>query len=345
MTQQKCLTLSRANTAQDRSNALYESALKARTPLLLRALYFLYVVVGLTALIAFAWFEPVSNWLFAWLLTQGAPSWLIAYIGVPIVMVLRAILMVESFGYAYHRFFQHVGFFTRKSQVVRRNQKFHWIHHMVIYPIGRFYRRARPYAQAEHGVGWSWVVPALAVCALFTLTHGFNIGSLAFILGLGWWAKCVIDKAHSRFHEINHPWANSNYFHWLEDIHVLHHWDQRKNFTIVHPLMDILFLTYLSPRTHQAELKVAQQDEDLTVSDLINWRYLLIEATPAERAAFISTVKIQPKSLKKVHHLFHVLSDRLAVHPEDAQAHLLKQRAEDLLRTINRSELIETPVL
>src|SRR5579885_543976 len=138
MTQQKCLTLSRANTAQDRSNALYESALKARTPLLLRALYFLYVVVGLTALIAFAWFEPVSNWLFAWLLTQGAPSWLIAYIGVPIVMVLRAILMVESFGYAYHRFFQHVGFFTRKSQVVRRNQKFHWIHHMVIYPIGRF---------------------------------------------------------------------------------------------------------------------------------------------------------------------------------------------------------------
>lgn len=330
----KCLSLS-SNSSQDSSNALYEAALKSDSSWLRNAVYFGWIVVGLTGLIALAWAEPFSGWLFDWAVGNGLPSWLVTFVALPLVMALRAILLVESFGYLYHRFFQHVGFFTRRAQVFRRNQKFHWIHHMVIYPIGRFYRRARPYVTAEKGVGWSWVLPGIAVCALFVAYHGVNPGTVVFVLALGWWAKFIVDRAHSRFHVVDHPWAKSPYFHWLEDIHVLHHWDQRTNFTIVHPLMDILFGTYLSPATHGEELRVALADEDLTVSDLINWRYLLIEATPIERAAFISGVKTNRKSLKKVKHLFRVLEDRLALHPADAEAALLKERATELLRAID----------
>ena len=162
------------------------------------------------------------------------------------------------------------------------------------------------------------------------------MGSLAFVLALAWWAKFIVDRAHSRFHEVDHPWANSAYYQWLEEIHLLHHWDQRYNFTIVHPLMDMLFGSYLSPASHREELRVATADEDLTVSDLINWRYLLVEATPVERAAFISGVKTHSQSLKKVKHLFQVLKDRLALHPDDADALLLKERATDLLTTIGK---------
>lgn len=334
----KSLSLSASVSSQDSSNALYEAALKNQANFILKALYSVWLIGGLTTLIVLAWAEPFSNQLLSWL---NLPLWAVNYIALPLIMAFRAILMVESFGYAYHRFFQHVGFFTRRAQLLRRNQKFHWIHHMVIYPIGRFYRRARPYVASEKGVGWSWVLPGLAVAVLFVLTHGLSFASIAFVAALGWWAKFVVDRAHSRFHEVNHPWAKSAYFHWLEEIHILHHWDQRYNFTIVHPLMDVLFGTYLSPSTHREELKVATEDVDLTVSDLINWRYLLLEATPAERAAFISNVKIHSKSLKKVQHLFRVLGDRLALHPEDSQARLLQQRAKDLLAAIGKLDLVK----
>src|SRR3990167_3735963 len=73
-----------------------------------------WTAAGLLALIAFAWAEPFSAMLL--------PAWT-----KPIVMFLRGVLLVESFGYAYHRFFQHVGWLTRKSSTVRRNQMYHWL--------------------------------------------------------------------------------------------------------------------------------------------------------------------------------------------------------------------------
>lgn len=336
MENKRTLSLSANQTTADRSNSLYEAALKRNRSLLERILYAVWIVGGLTTLCTLAWYEPFSGQLFAWLADQGVSSWLLDYFALPLAMIARAVLLVESFGYAYHRFFQHVGFFTRRAQLIRRNQKFHWIHHMVIYPIGRFYQRSRAYIPAEKGFSLSWVGPAIAVCALFVLTHGFTIATLSFIAGVAWWAKFIVDRAHSRFHEVEHPWANSTYYHWLEEIHLLHHWDQRKNFTIVHPLMDILFGTYCSPATHKEELKTALADDDLTVSDLINWRYLLIEATPVERAAFISNIERNRKALVKVNHLFRVLDGRLALHPEDTEAALLKSRATELLESIGK---------
>ncbi len=299
-----------------------------------RRLLELWTAVGVAALIAFAWAEPFSGRLFARLLAAGASSALIAYGLKPLVMILRGVLIVESFGYAYHRFFQHVGWLTRRSGTVRRNQMYHWLHHMVIYPIGRFYKRDTGYVASETGLALSWVVPGWIMAGLAVWTHGWTLATLAFVAGVAGYAKLIVDTTHSRFHLVKHPWAGSEYFHWLEDIHLLHHWDQARNFTIVHPLMDRLFGTYLAPETHRAEIAAVASDDALTVSDATNWRYLLKEATPAEHAAFISQARRHPRSVRKVELLLAALERRLAAFPADADALDLHIRAKDLFALI-----------
>jgi hypothetical protein len=327
---------------------MYEAALKPSRTTFGTILYWTWVVVGLTTLISLAWAEPFSNWLFAALIAKGVAPLLIKFVGIPVVMLLRACLAVESVGYVYHRFFQHVGFMTRQSQLFRRNQKFHWIHHMIIYPIGRVYKRRVAYVPSEHGVSLSWVVPGILVAGSFLATQLLVLGgtlyaSLIFIFGLWAWAKLIVDTTHSRFHEQTHPWMNSNYFHWLEDIHVLHHWDQRTNYTIWIPWMDQLFGTFLDPKKHGEELKIALEDHELTVSDVINWRYLLIEATPAERAAFVSNAKQYPRSCRKVEMLLALLDHRIAAHPEDREAQAIKTNAIDMLRSIGKDPAQSMP--
>lgn len=315
-----------------------EQILKASYPQavspIMKVISGIWLVFGLTGLILVAWLEPFSQMFAQWLENKGVSLLLIEYLLIPSTMILRAILLVESIGYAYHRFFQHVGVLTRCAQIFRKNQRYHWIHHMVIYPIGTVYKRARKYISAEKGVGWSWVLPGILATTLFLFTHGFSLASLVFVTTVGAYAKFVISCAHSRFHVVDHPWANRNYFHWLEDIHVLHHWDQRKNFTIVHPLMDVLFGTYLSPKNHQSELKLAYNEDGLTVSDLINWRYLLIEATPAERATFISHVKYHSKSKKKLSSIMEILQERTSAQPEDLLASLMFKRGKDVMNLV-----------
>jgi len=316
------------------SNELYEASLKQKHSFIRRALLALWTVLGLGGLIWFAWAEPFSGRLLSSLIADGAPAWAINWLALPLVMMLRAVLLVESAGYAYHRFMQHVGWFTRRAQAIRKNQRFHWIHHMVIYPIGRFYKRTAKYIPSEKGLSLSWFLPALLITGLFLLTHGFNIGTLAFIAGFALFAKYVVDEAHSRFHEAKHSWVGKRYFTWLEEIHLLHHWDQRFNFTIVHPAMDWLFGTYLAPRKYRKELAESVKESAVTVSDMINWRYLLIEATPVEYAAFISAARRNPRALRKIGLLISILSDRSATHPEDAQARDLHQKAQDLLKAL-----------
>lgn len=313
------------------ANELYEAARKPTHSPLRRLLHLSWVALGISTLIWFAWAEPFSAAFFNLLQSHGVPGWIFTYIGVPLTMVIRAVILVESAGYLYHRFFQHLGFMTRRSQVVRRNQRFHWIHHMVIYPIGRLYQRRVAYVPAEKGGGLSWLLPALGISVLFLLTHGISLASIVFVAGLGWFAKFVVDRAHSRFHETEHAWAQSVYFQWLEQIHLLHHWDQRYNFTIVHPAMDWLFGTYMSPATHAEQLRVALEDKALTVSDIINWRYLLVEASPVEYAAFVSAAKKHRRGLRKIELLIGLLEERLAIVPTDAEARGLHSKAVALM--------------
>lgn len=304
---------------------LYEAALKPQAGWIKRTVSTIWLVAGLSGLIVFAWAEPWSQRMLEQMLTLGVPPGLVNYMVLPVVMAMRAVILVESFGYGYHRFFQHVGFFTRTAQLFRRNQRFHWIHHMLIYPIGRLYRRDRKYIAAEPD-GLSWVMPGVIAGGLFAWTHGVNLGTLAFIASIAAYAWLVIDNTHGRFHEESHSWAGSRYFQWLEQIHLLHHWDQRYNFTIIHPLMDMLFGTYLDPRKHPEEMRIALEDRELTASDIINWRYLLIEATPTERAEYISNARHHRSSRDKVELLLKVLQNRIASHPDDVEAiHLLNK--------------------
>jgi hypothetical protein len=313
------------------NNEIYEAALKPPKHLLIRVLYSGWLVIGLFGLMALAWSEPWSASLFTGLQSKGVSPLLINFALMPLVMTLRAVLLVESLGYLYHRFFQHLGFFTRRALVFRKNQRFHWMHHMWIYPIGRFYKRAIKYVASEKGISWSWIVPAIIASVLFTLTNGVHVSTVVFLAALGLYAQYVINLTHSRFHETEHAWVNSNYFHWLEDIHILHHWDQRYNFTIVHPLMDVLFGTYMPPKNHREELRIALEDNDLTASDLINWKYVLLEATPAERAAFVTNSYKHTRSIRKVGQLLKLLKERTLSHPQDAQAADLHSKAVGLL--------------
>ncbi len=316
------------------SLALYAAALPARKFTILRIIKNVWTAVGLVGLIVLAWSEPWSAKIFAAARGWGWSPVLTDYLLNPLAMIIRAVLAVEAFGYAYHRFFQHLGFFTKKSSVFRRNQKFHWMHHMIIYPIGRFYKRQGAYVSSETGLGLSWSVPGVIACVAAFFTMGVHVGTFVFVATIALYAIYVIDDIHMRFHLVKHSYQGSRYYAWLEDIHVLHHWDQRMNFTIVHPLMDVLFGTYLSPRTHKRELAVVLDDMELTVSDLINWRYLLKEATPAEYAVFISQAKKHPRSLRKIGHLMEVLHHRITRFPADADARDLKQKAADLLNAV-----------
>jgi hypothetical protein len=299
---------------------LYDAAFKPQAPSLWRALKMLWTVGGVFGLIALAWSAPWRS---------------------PLAMALRGVLYVEAFGYAYHRFFQHLGWLTRRAFLFRRNQRFHWMHHMILYPIGRFYQRNVPYISSEGGLGISWYAPAALMIAAAFWTMGRNVGTVVFVLSAAAYAYFLVDGIHERFHLVKHWLVGKRYYKWLEDVHVLHHWDQRYNFTIVHPFMDMLFGTYLSPATHRRELATALEDKELTVSDLINWRYLLMEATPTEYAAFISEAKRHPRSLRKIGHLMEVLSHRLKASPDDGFALVLKRRAADLLELVGPKSVLE----
>jgi len=300
---------------------LWNVLLKRPDTSLRKRLLEVWTAAGIAALIAFAWAEPFS----AKYLPAAAK---------PFEMFLRGVLLVESFGYMYHRFFQHVGWLTRKSASIRRNQMYNWLHHMVIYPIGRHYKRDTGYVSSETGLATSWTVPGVIVAGLVVWTHGLGLATLGFIAGVAIYAKYVVDTTHSRFHLVNHPWKDSEYFHYLEDMHLLHHWDQAMNFTIVYPAMDVLFGTYLDPKTHREQIAAVDSGDTLTVSDATNWRYLLKEASPAEHAAFITQARKHPRSIRKIELLIACLERRLALKPAEAEALDLHVRAKDLLALV-----------
>lgn len=308
------------------ANGLYETALRPVNPVYKFAKW-LYTVVGLCAFIWLSYNEP-------WSASLPRPLRLL-------VLAFRGVLFVEAFGYAYHRFFQHLGFLTRRAFVFRRNQRFHWMHHMILYPIGRHYRRPGEYVSSEGGLGISWLAPAVLVVGFAFYKMGLTPESFVFVGGMISYAYFFVDDIHARFHLEKHSYQGNRYYKWLEDIHILHHWDQSQNFTICHPFMDWFFGTYLAPRKNRKELAVATADNELTISDLVNWRYLLLEASPAEYAAFISEAKRHPRSIRKIGHLLEVLRSRLEVHPSDVQALILRRRAVELLELVRPGIVVE----
>jgi hypothetical protein len=312
----------------EQANKLYEASVPSILQRWKRYGNALYTFAGIFSLIYLAWSEPFSARLLAKL--PSGP----AYVLQQLVMIARGVLFVEAFGYMYHRFFQHLGWLTRRAPVFRRNQRFHWMHHMILYPIGRFYKREGAYVSSEGGLGASWLVPAVVAIAYAFWSMGLHVSTFVFVGSMVAYALLLVDDIHARFHLMTHSYIGNRYYKWLEDIHILHHWDQRNNFTIVHPLMDVIFGTYLAPAAHQRELEVCYSDKELTVSDIVNWRYLLLEATPVEYASFISEAKRHPRSQRKLGLLVDILGHRVARHPQDAVAGEMRRRALDLSAAI-----------
>jgi hypothetical protein len=201
---------------------------------------------------------------------------------------------------------------------------------MIIYPYGGEYKRARAYVPSEEGaIGLSWMIPVVVLPLAVLLVVGFTLGALCMILGGVLHAVLLLGVLHPRFHVANHPWLKSWYFRLLDDIHLLHHWDQRFNYTIVFPGMDILFGTYLAPRKHRAEIAQCLGSSGLTVSDAQNWFYLLEEARPEVYAVMISAARTHRPSRRILTGLTRMLEIRVESHPEDARADQLLRRARE----------------
>lgn len=90
-------------------------------------------------------------------------------------------------------------------------------------------------------LGWYLLAAAVTALGLALLPL-----SLAAPLAAGGWGYGLfVDFLHSRFHLRDHILSRSRAFLYLQRVHDIHHIDQTKNFTIVLPLMDVLFGTYL----------------------------------------------------------------------------------------------------
>jgi hypothetical protein len=135
--------------------------------------------------------------------------------------------------------------------------------------------------------------------------------------------------------------VDNRYFQWLEKIHLLHHWNERDNFSITNPLTDIVFGTYLSPKKHIEEVLTSMQSNKLTASDFINWRYLLKSFASSRDAALVYTLK-QGGNVRKLGQLLSVLRDRLDRNPADAESEDFYRKGVDLLRVIDSDAARET---
>lgn len=255
--------------------------------------YRVVTVVLLFVVLAAILIEPFSKLL---LLELGKGSMFIYWVVFVLLYFLKGALFLEVLGYLLHRFTEHPSFITRISHHYRQNQQYHWIHHMVMYPFGNGYyeKRSENYIDVvREGLPLYFLLPLSVSALLVFLVMGFTLESAIFIFAALFQTK-LNDLTHSRFHFLKHPWVSSRYFQWLADIHLLHHWDQEKNFTIMNPLLDMIFGTYLSPKEKLKDVKKYLADNDLNASELISWNYLLTEARPAKRAVFVAGVRKHP---------------------------------------------------
>jgi len=270
--------------------SLYKKFLKQRHTQSYHFLNVTWGLVGPVALYCLALFEPWSGQLFAYLFASGISELAVYFAVMPIVMLFKAWFVVESIGYIYHRYAEHLGFLTKLSSQVRKNQRNHWKHHMRDYPIGPIYIRDEKYQRSQSGIPWEWAFPGFLTLGLLIVFVGITIESM-MLFGFTALYALMVGKAHQRFHELKNPWAESKYFNWLEDIHVIHHWDQATNYSITIPIYDIIFGTYVSPKKHKEFLKEARQKNKVYTSDLINWHYMMHFAWPRKHAIQVTSIK------------------------------------------------------
>lgn len=295
--------------------AQFKVALNNRHLSSFRVLSILWAFIGVLAVTVFAVAEPWSGKLFEFLVVNGISEDFVYYGFMPIVMIFRGVILVEFVGYFYHRFLEHLGFATRLIKQVRKNQKNHWKHHMIDYPVGPVYIKNKPYMHSQKGLPWEWIFPGIILVSSVFYFQGITAANVILLSTVTLY-MLFFALVHSRFHVKVNPWVYSKYFHWLEDIHVLHHYDQTTNYSITNPLSDIIFGTYLSPKKHEHLLKDARIVKTIYASDLINWSYLVNFAWPKEQTVFIANLK-DKKEEKKFKNVLSKVNSLYKKYPDD----------------------------
>ncbi|MGZ3709593.1 MAG: hypothetical protein ACXVBC_11805 [Bdellovibrionota bacterium] len=161
---------------------------------------------------------------------------------------LYGVLFIEGFGYFHHRVLEHgliLDWLPRRGRLrgaFARITERHAIHHSKLYPPGNL-RPDRVYATQDL---LSWYLPGLAITAGVMLFLPWTFG-LPFAIG-GWGYGVTVDFVHRAFHKPRHILAKNRVFLAMQRVHDLHHVDQRYNFTIVVPVLDVLGKSFRSAR-------------------------------------------------------------------------------------------------
>lgn len=313
--------------------SIYKKFLKQRHIRSYKFLNVSWAVFGTTTLYILALFEPWSKMLFEFLFANGVSLNIVNFVVMPLIMLAKALILIEAIGYFYHRFAEHLGFLTRLSNQIRKNQANHWKHHMVDYPIGSYYIRNKGYQKSQSGIPWEWAFPGFLTIVLVIVFWGIVPTSAVFLVFAVLYAL-MFAKTHARFHEKKNPWAESKYFKWLEDIHKVHHWDQATNYGITNPIYDILFGTYVSPKKHSEFLKESKQKHKLYTSDLINWHYMVHFAWPKTYTLQVSNLKKDKNQKLKFHLILNDLQREFKKNNEDILLSAFLNRIESINSSI-----------
>lgn len=247
------------------------------------------------------------------------------------LIILKSLVAMEIITYITHRYIEHPNFLTRYSAQVRQNQQAHWFHHMIHYPGNASFQRLQIFKRPQLGkIPRHWVFPLACFTVFSILLNGFTKEVVILLLGSLFHCK-MMTWAHRFFHLKTHFLSKNRYFQWLTEIHLLHHFDQRTNFMMLNPWMDILFGTYLSPRGRFSHIKTWLHEHDLNASDFINWHYLLTEANPDQYAIFISSAHLHPEPIQKATRLVQCLQSIEQSHPFYQDAYTLKSKLQVFL--------------
>lgn len=296
----------------------YMAQQKSKRPLLREAVVAFFLFLGMAVFI----FAPFPAKVAARLLGDAFPGHLIAE---GAYIVFRAFFFAEFLFYFLHRYFEHLGWISRVSAFVRQNQQYHWIHHMIIYPLNKQYKKNEHYVNMTRGIassGWHAFLGGLVIL-LSVVSMGLSWQALVFDLCILAYGK-GISHVHDRFHYFS-SWDDNRYFQWLADIHMLHHFDQNKNYTIVLPFVDWLFGTYASPKKEAIPLRKYLSSNDLNPSDFISFAYLVQEARPVEKAVFVSAIQKYHGERKKVVSMIQALDQIQPDEPYAAEAVAMKE--------------------
>lgn len=257
-------------------------------------------------------------------------------------LVIRAFFFGEFLFYFLHRYFEHTGVTSRTLAFVRQNQQYHWIHHMVIYPLNKQYKKSNHYVNMTRGIsssGWHAFLSGLIIIGS-VVSMGFSWQAILFDLCMLAYGK-GISHVHDRFH-YHSSWDGNRYFQWLEDIHMLHHFDQNKNYTIVLPLVDWLFGTYYSPKGAMAPIRKYLASNDLNPSDFISYAYLVQEARPTERAVFVSAIQKYHGERRKVLSMIQALDQIGVDEPYAREADTMKESLKQFVAVADAAEAAST---